>query len=70
MTLENKTISVPARGNTTFTGVLELPEEAAGEIHGCVTYFINNEKNQKEMFTIMVRRANFIDIFAKGIVTI
>lgn len=70
ISLKEKVITVPARWSTTFTGILELPEEAAGEIHGCVTYFINNEKNQKEMFTIMVRRANFIDIFAKGVVTI
>lgn len=70
MQLEKNTVTVPARGSTTFTGILQLPEEAVGEIHGCVTYFINNQKNQKEMFTIMVRRANFIDVLAKWIVTI
>lgn len=70
MSLEKNIITVPARWSTTFTWTLELPEEAAGEIHGCVTYFIANQKNQKEMFTIMVRRANFIDVFAKGVVTI
>lgn len=70
MSLEKNTINVPARWQTTFTGILKLPEEAAGEIHGCVTYFIANQSNQKEMFTIMVRRANFIDVFAKWIVTI
>jgi hypothetical protein len=70
MSLEENTITVPARWSTIFTGILKLPEEAAGEIHGCVTYFIANDTNQKEMFTIMVRRANFIDIFAKWVVTI
>ncbi len=68
--IENNIVKVPARGQTFFTGVLKLPEEAAGEIRGCVTYFIANETNQKEMFTIMVRRANFIDVFAKWVVTI
>jgi len=63
--IENNIIKVPARGQTFFTGILKLPEEAAGEIRGCVTYFIANDTNQKEMFTIMVRRANFIDVFAK-----
>jgi len=70
MSLEEDTIEIPARWATTFTWILKLPEEAAGEIRGCVTYFIANEKTQKDMFTVMVRRANFIDIFAKWVVTI
>lgn len=70
MSIESNIINVPAKWQTTFTGILKLPEEAAWEIHGCVTYFIANETNQKEMFTIMVRRANFIDVFAKWVVTI
>lgn len=70
MQLENRIIEVPAKGSTTFIGKLVLPEEKAWEIHGCVTYFIANQNNKKDMFSIMVRRANFIDIFAKGIVTI
>ncbi len=70
MSLEKNIVTVPARGQAFFTGTLKLPEEAAGEIHGCVTYFIANQKDKKEMFTIMVRRANFIDVFAKGVVTI
>jgi len=70
MSLESNIIKVPARWQAFFTGVLQLPEEAAWEIRGCVTYFIANDTNQKEMFTIMVRRANFIDVFAKGVVTV
>ena len=67
---ENNIVKVPARWQAFFTGILKLPEEAAWEIRGCVTYFIANDTNQKEMFTIMVRRANFIDVFAKWVVTI
>lgn len=70
MHIDNNIISVPAKWAATFTGKLRLPEEAAWEIHGCVTYFVANNKKQQDMFNIMVRRANFIDIFAKGVVTI
>lgn len=70
MSVDNNVIPVKAKWSTTITGTLKLPEEVAGEIHGCVTYFIANTKKQEDMFNIMVRRANFIDVFAKGVVTI
>lgn len=70
VTLEKNTIVIPSKGTTTITGKLLLPEETVGEVHGCVTYFAGEGKNKNEMFTIMVRRANFIDAFVKWVVTV
>lgn len=66
----NEPVLVPAGKQVITNTSLSFPEEVAGEIHGCVTYFITNKTKDWEMFTIMVRRASFIDAVVKGTVSI
>ena len=70
VTRDGKPVLVPAGKTITTNAKLQFAEEVAGEIHGCVTYFVANPKSNGEMFTIMVRRASFIDALVKGTVTV
>ncbi|HCB51692.1 TPA: hypothetical protein DEP21_03920 [Patescibacteria group bacterium] len=69
ITWKQEPVFIKARGNTEVHAKLLFPEEVAGAIHGCVTYYMDGKKDNGEMFTIMVRRANFIDALVKGVVT-
>ena len=67
VTYTGTSLKIPANKSVRETASIKFPDGKNGwEVHGCVTYSVANQVSNWEMFSIMVRKANFVDVILSG----
>lgn len=68
---KNESFEIPANSTIIRNANIQFPTGYAGTIPGCVTYYIAGDNAQgNNMFKIIMRKANFIDVFVSGTITV